>query len=274
MLIKSFHKVEAAGEVVPISHGNSTAVRVLLKHHGLGFSLSEARRGANSESTLWYKNHWEANYIRAGHGNLTNQRTGESWALSPGMLYCVGPDDKHLVSNADDPLRIISVFNPPIEGLETHDSDGSYPPTGDVPEGLAEMFVRSPEGVRQAGGEKVLGGGSVIASRLLTAHDKLGFSLSEVIVKAGTNIDLWYKYHWEANLVIDGTVIVTELDSGKQHTLSQGDVYCVGPKDRHRLEPQTDLKLVAIFNPPLTGEEQHDEDGSYPPTGVTPKGPE
>ena len=273
MLFRSFQQVEDAGNIVPISHGNSTAIRVLLKRDGLGFSLSEARCGAGNTSNLWYKNHWEANYIRSGRGQLTNNSNAQSWDLTAGMIYFVGPNDKHTIVNSDDPLRIISVFNPPIEGLETHDEDGSYPPTGEVPVGAKEMFVRSVESVRAEGGEKVLGNGSVIASRLLTASDNLGFSLSEVIVKAGACLDLWYKYHWEANLVLEGDVLLTDLTTMETRNLKAGDVYCVGPKDKHRLQPSTDLKLLAIFNPPLSGDEQHDEDGSYPPTGVTPPGP-
>ena len=273
MLLKSFQEVEASGQVVAISHGNSTAVRVLLKSDGLGFSLSEARCGANRSSNLWYKNHWEANYVRAGKGVITDRTSGESWQASPGMLYCVGPNDKHTVANSSDPLRIISIFNPPIEGPETHDQDGAYPPTGDIPTGQERMFVRTTEGVRQSGGEKVLMDGSVTASRLLTAHDGLGFSLSEVNIKAGKQQDLWYKNHWEANLILEGELQLTEKNTGIVHKLSNGDVYCVGPNDPHSLFSSTDIKLLAIFNPPLSGDEKHDADGAYPPTGPIPIGP-
>jgi L-ectoine synthase len=273
MLIRSFKDVEAAGRVIPISHGNSTAVRVLLKSDGLGFSLSEARCGAGKSSNLWYKNHWEANYVRAGRGTLTDRTTGEVWQLSPGTLYCVGPNDKHTVSNSADPLRIVSVFNPPIKGLETHDDDGSYPPTGDIPEGQEKMFVRTLQEVRDAGEEKELAEGNVIANRLLTSADKLGFSLSEVKVKADCHLDLWYKNHWEANLVLEGKVGLTDQNSGAVRVLDAGDVYCVGPEDPHRLSPVTDIKLLAIFRPPLSGNEKHDKDGAYPPTGPVPPGP-
>ena len=273
MLIRSFDQVESSGKVVPISHGNSTAVRVLLKADQLGFSLSEARCGASRSSNLWYKNHWEANYVRAGSGKLIDRSSGESWPMLPGSLYCVGPTDQHTVSNSDDPLRIISVFNPPIEGPETHDKDGAYPPTGEIPSGQPQMFVRTIESVRESGGEKVLGNGDVIASRLLTADDGLGFSLSEVRLKANTNIDLWYKHHWEANLVLEGSLTVVDNNSGKYHALVPGDVYCVGPNDPHTLLPTTSIKLLAIFNPPLSGNEKHDSDGAYPPTGPVPVGP-
>ncbi|MFT5110708.1 MAG: L-ectoine synthase [Parasphingorhabdus sp.] len=273
MLIKSFQQVEASGEIVPISHGKSTAVRVLLKSDGMGFSLSEARCGARNRSSLWYKNHWEANYVRAGSGSLIDRDRGKEWPLKPGDLYCVGPNDRHSVANSDDPLRIISVFNPPIEGPETHDEDGAYPPTGELPPRTDPMFVRGISDVRAAGGEKILVDGNVRALRLLTSHDQMGFSLSEVHVKASSQLDLWYKHHWEANLVLEGELLVTHRQTGEQHKLSFGDVYCVGPNDPHRLEPQTDVKLLAIFNPPLNGDEKHDADGAYPPTGPVPSGP-
>lgn len=273
MLIRSFKDVEAAGRVISISHGLSSAVRVLLKSDGLGFSLSEARCGANNASKLWYKNHWEANYVRAGKGRLLNRTTGQSWDLYPGVLYCVGPNDQHSVINSDDPLRIISVFNPPIEGDETHDEDGAYPPTGDIPPRQEPMFARSIAEVRADGQEKIVAGGKVTAFRMLRAIDGMGFSLSEVRMNAGIEVDLWYKNHWEANLVLAGTLELTDKNSDEVHLLEAGDVYCVGPNDPHHLCAKTDVQLLAIFNPPLDGDEQHDADGAYPPTGPIPPGP-
>lgn len=272
MLIRSYEEAEASGRVISISHGMSTAVRVLLKSDGLGFSLSEARCGANNQSKLWYKNHWEANYIRAGKGMLINRCSGETWELCPGVLYCVGPADQHSVSNTDDPLRIVSIFNPPIEGSESHDEDGAYPPTGEIPPGKDRMFVRTQDEVRAMGNEKVLGNGKIISLRMLTAADRLGFSLSDVRIKANTVLDLWYKYHWEANQVLHGCLQVTDLNLNDKHTLKAGDVYCVGPSDKHRLSTQTGVHLLSIFNPPLSGQETHDQDGSYPPDGQIPAG--
>ena len=273
MLIRSFKAVEEAGQVISISHGKSTAVRVLLKSDGLGFSLSEARCGAGNASKLWYKNHWEANYVRAGRGSLVNRRSGQSWELYPGMLYCVGPTDQHSVVNTNDPLRIVSIFNPPIEGKETHDQDGAYPPTGPIPEGREEMFVRSMEQVREEGKALTLARGDVRVVRMLNAEDGLGFSLSRTSVKEGCIQELWYKNHWEANLILEGVLEVTDHASGESHNLGQGDVYCVGPTDKHRLVARSQVELVCIFNPPLTGHEVHDEDGAYPPSGPIPPGP-
>ena len=119
MLIRTMAELESEGRVISISHGKSSAVRLLTKSDGVGFSVSEARASAGESSDLWYTNHWEANYIRSGRGVLEDRGTGERWPLAPGVVYCVGPADRHRVTrNAGEGMRIISVFNPPILGEE------------------------------------------------------------------------------------------------------------------------------------------------------------
>ena len=274
MLIRTMDQIEAEGRVVSISHGRSSAVRLLTRSDGVGFSVSEARGHGRGSSDLWYKHHWEANYIRSGRGILEDRGTGERWDLAPGVLYCVGPEDRHRIVRDDaEGLRIISVFNPPIEGHETHDEDGAYPPTGETPPGKARMFVKTAEDVRAAGHELVVAGGAATSTRYLSSADNLGFSFHGVRLKAGATAELWYKHHWEANLVLEGLLDVKDHASGETHRLDPGALYLVGPADRHRVEAAADVHLVSVFNPPLTGREHHDEDGAYPPTGPIPPGP-
>jgi L-ectoine synthase len=266
MLIRSMRELEAQGRVISISHGRSTAVRVLTKSDGLNFSISEARAQQPGQSDLWYKNHWEANYVRAGNATLEDRTTGQRWALEPGVLYCVGPKDKHRIIREDTRMRIISVFNPPIVGNETHDADGAYPPSGNIPPGQERMFVRTLEDVRKAGRVVTIDGAVTVA-------DGLGFSLHSVLLKKGAERDCWYKHHWEGNLVIDGTVEVTDYATGKVHRLEAGALYLVGPNDRHHIKAVTDVHIISVFDPPLSGTERPDADGAYPPTGPVPRGP-
>ena len=77
MLIRTMTELESEGRVIAISHGKSSAVRLLTKSDGVGFSVSEARASAGESSDLWYKNHWEANYVRSGRGVLEDRGTGE-----------------------------------------------------------------------------------------------------------------------------------------------------------------------------------------------------
>jgi L-ectoine synthase len=130
------------------------------------------------------------------------------------------------------------------------------------------------EEVRHDGNALTLGKGDVRVVRMLNAEDGLGFSLSRTSLGAGCVLELWYKYHWEANLVLHGVLEVTDHASGESYRLGEGDVYCVGPADKHRLVAKSDVELVCIFNPPLNGHEVHDEDGAYPPSGPIPPGPE
>ena len=274
MLIRTMDQLEAEGRVISISHGKASAVRLLTKSDGLNFSVSEARASSAGQSDLWYKNHWEANYVRSGTATLENRSTGETWALKPGVLYCVGPTDQHrIIRTENTDMRTISVFNPPIEGLETHDDDGAYPPTGEIPTGKEHMFVKTLEDVRAAGMEVVVGDGLATSQRYLTAADNLGFSFHSVLLTAGVGGDLWYKNHWEANLVLDGTLEVKDYATDEVHELGPGCLYLVGPKDRHNVNPLTDVHIISVFDPPLVGNEPRDEDGAFPPTGPIPPGP-
>ena len=117
MLIRTMDQQEAQGRVISISHGKASAVRLLTKSDGVGFSVSEARAHAGESSDLWYKNHWEANYVRSGRGTLEDRGTGEQWPLVPGVLYCVGPTDRHRVTrNAGEGMRIILICGPSKTG--------------------------------------------------------------------------------------------------------------------------------------------------------------
>ena len=80
----------------------------------------------------WYKNHVAANYILEGEATVEDLTTGENWQLGPGSLYVVGPHDRHSLKTKGA-IYIMSVFNPPLKGDETHNDDGSYSPSGEVP---------------------------------------------------------------------------------------------------------------------------------------------
>jgi L-ectoine synthase len=134
VFVRTREDARAAGHEASVAQGNVVTSRLLTKRDGLGFSFSAVTVTAGNSATLWYKNHWEANYIVSGSGELEELATGRRWPLEPGVLYVVGPEDRHVVRAIED-LGVVSIFNPPIEGTETHDADGSYPVTGPVPPG-------------------------------------------------------------------------------------------------------------------------------------------
>jgi len=272
MFVRSFEDRDAAGFVKVLVGGTTRSARFLSAGDRMGFSYNENLVRAGADKTLWYKNHWEANYIIAGRGDVTDLTSGQTWVLEPGVLYVVGPNDRHRFHITEDD-RHISVFCPPLRGDEGHDADGAYAASGPVPKTDKRMFVKRADQMRAAGDERVVANGKARSIRMLTQSDAVGFSLSDVHLDAGAEAVLWYKHHWEANHILAGTCEVTDLATSRVHRLTSGTAYCVGPKDRHKLRAVTDVHLLSIFSPPLKGDEQHDADGSLPPSGLVPPGP-
>lgn len=100
--------------------------------------------------------------------------------------------------------------------------------------------------------------------RLLLAEDGMGFSFHDTVLYAGTRTEMCYQHHREAVYCIDGTGTLTDLETGTVFDIGPGTVYGLDRHDRHVLEAKTDLRMMCVFTPPLTGPEVHDEDGAYP----------
>ena len=100
--------------------------------------------------------------------------------------------------------------------------------------------------------------------RFLVKKDGMGFSLSETIIYEGSETEIWYKNHLEACYCVEGEgeVEVLEPEPGI-YQIKPGTLYALDKHDKHILRGKTRMKLVCVFNPPLTGKEVHDEDGSY-----------
>ena len=106
--------------------------------------------------------------------------------------------------------------------------------------------------------------GPVWASRrFLLADDGVGFTLTETRVQAGVEQTMWYKHHIEANYIVEGEGEVENLETGETFPLAPGTMYTLDKHEKHKLTARTDLKIVCVFTPALTGQEKHDKDGAY-----------
>lgn len=103
--------------------------------------------------------------------------------------------------------------------------------------------------------------------RLLLAEDGMGFSLHDTVIRAGTRTSMWYRNHLEAVYCIEGEGEIEESDTGVVHQLRAGTCYALDKHDRHVLHARTQMRMVCVFNPPVTGREVHDESGAYPRIG-------
>ena len=102
--------------------------------------------------------------------------------------------------------------------------------------------------------------------RLLLAKDGMGFSLHDTIVRPGGDLHLHYKHHLEAVYCIAGRGSVKTLSDGNVYPIAPGTVYALDRNDEHILRAEEEMRMVCVFNPPVSGQEVHQPDGSYAPS--------
>lgn len=126
------------------------------------------------------------------------------------------------------------------------------------------MIVRSIENV--TGTERDVRGDGWRSLRVLRQDDGMHYSLHITELRAGTELEMRYEHHLEANLCLEGEGTVVDLGTGAEHPLGPGVLYALDKHDHHRLHAITDMRLVCVFWPALTGSERHNERGGYDPS--------
>jgi len=127
------------------------------------------------------------------------------------------------------------------------------------------MIVRSLEEIQNSKRDIRAKNGNWESRRLILNDDAVGFSLHDTIIHAGTETLLWYKHHIEAVYCVEGEGEVETIDDGKVYPIKNGTVYLLNGNERHLLRARTMMRMVCVFNPPVTGTEIHDKDGAYRP---------
>jgi L-ectoine synthase len=106
--------------------------------------------------------------------------------------------------------------------------------------------------------------GAWASRRLLLKNDDMGFSFHDTTIFAGTKTLIWYKHHLEAVYCVGGEGELEVIETGEIFNIRDGVMYALNNHERHYLRAFSDLRLICVFNPPLTGKEIHDKDGVYP----------
>lgn len=99
--------------------------------------------------------------------------------------------------------------------------------------------------------------------RVILAKDNMGFSLHKTIIPKGEPNHWHYKYHLEACYCISGRGILTDLETRAEHIIEPDTIYILDHYDNHLFQALEDVVLISVFNPPVKGNEIHQEDGSY-----------
>lgn len=101
--------------------------------------------------------------------------------------------------------------------------------------------------------------------RLILSNDNMGYSVHDTVIKKGAELEMWYKNHLEAVYLTEGRGEIEDLNTGTIHQLETGTIYALDQNDKHilRANKGSHMRMVCIFNPPVTGQEVHDDDGAY-----------
>ena len=112
--------------------------------------------------------------------------------------------------------------------------------------------------------ENEVKGDNWTSRRLILKDVGMGYSVHDTIIKAGTETHIWYQNHLESVYCIQGEGEVVTLKDNKVHPISENTLYALDKNDEHLLRATTEMRMVCVFNPPITGKETHDENGVYP----------
>ncbi|QIS04447.1 cupin domain-containing protein [Nocardia brasiliensis] len=124
------------------------------------------------------------------------------------------------------------------------------------------MIVRTTAEI--TGTERDVAGEGWRSKRIILGGDGVGFSFHETTIDAGSTHEFHYRYHVEAVWLIEGEGTLTDLDNDVTYELGPGSMYLLDGNERHQLSARTRMRMMCVFNPPVTGQEVHDSTGAYP----------
>jgi L-ectoine synthase len=115
---------DIVGSARDVDWGNGTSRRLVVAGDNRGFTVTDTYVRPETETLLRFDRHFEACYCIEGSGRV--EAGGQTWTLEPGTLYAPDKGEEHRLSSMTG-MRLICVFNPPLQGDETHNSDPDRP---------------------------------------------------------------------------------------------------------------------------------------------------
>ncbi len=126
------------------------------------------------------------------------------------------------------------------------------------------MIVRTTDEITGTDRDVTSEDGNWTSKRIILGGDGVGFSFHETVIQPGTVNEFHYANHVEAVWLVEGEGTLTNRETEETHPLAPGTMYLLNNHDRHTVEPRTLMRMLCVFNPPVTGREVHDENGVYP----------
>ena len=123
MKVNRIKEIKGTERDVVFTGGNSQ--RVVLEKDGLGFAVMKTNIKKGGPYHWHYPNHLEACYCIKGMGVLRSLDDGSEYLIEVDSCYLLDKHDNHTFEAKTD-VVLISIFNPPLKGYETHDKEGKY----------------------------------------------------------------------------------------------------------------------------------------------------
>ncbi|MDO6427713.1 MULTISPECIES: ectoine synthase [Thalassotalea] len=125
MIVRNLSKANESNRRIVSPDGNWESTRLLLKEDNMGFSFHITTIYEGSDFLLHYQKHLESVYCISGEGEIESLEDGSKHSITPGTIYILDKHDKHML-RAFKEIQFACVFNPPLNGKEVHNSEGSY----------------------------------------------------------------------------------------------------------------------------------------------------
>ena len=124
------------------------------------------------------------------------------------------------------------------------------------------MIVRTTAEI--TGTDREVGAQDWVSKRIVLGGDGVGFSFHETTIQPNTTHEFHYANHIEAVWLVEGEGTLHDLTNDVTYDLAPGTMYLLNGHERHQVKTRTLMRMLCVFNPPVTGKEEHDENGVYP----------
>jgi L-ectoine synthase len=125
MIVRNLQDAEKTSRKIVSPDGNWDSTRLLLKEDNMGFSFHITTIYKGVDFRMHYQNHLEAVYCVSGEGEVETLADGVKYPIKPGTLYVLDKHDEHKL-RATSEMKMVCVFNPPLNGKEVHNAEGAY----------------------------------------------------------------------------------------------------------------------------------------------------
>ncbi|GLQ32986.1 ectoine synthase [Litoribrevibacter albus] len=131
MIVRTLQEAEQNNRFIKDPKGNWDSTRLLLKDDNMGFSFHITTIYKGADFQMHYQNHLESVFCMSGEGEVETLADGKVYPISPGTIYILDKNDKHIL-RAFSEMKMACVFNPPLNGKEVHNAEGAYELTAET----------------------------------------------------------------------------------------------------------------------------------------------